>query len=202
MTAASTGEGASTTAFSGSSLVTESSRGLDLGSLGLVLALGNAGINGMAGTAVRGMAGLEDFVVMTFVTVDVVGGWTELGVVGVVDAVASDGTSCVEGVSDRVDGGSIVEGFRVGEALGVEAATFDAVVVGVGTSTSDVVSVCASWLDTSAVTSCGFCGSSTFLLLLSSTGRLLLDLALFVGNGASGRESQGSWIMMVSRVPG
>ena len=82
--------------------------------------------------------------------------------VGVVEVVASDGTSWVEGVSDRVDGGSRVEAFRVGEALGVEAVTFDAVVVGVGTSASDVVSVCAPWLDTSAVTSCGFWGSSTF----------------------------------------
>ena len=74
MAAASVGEDASTAAVSGSSLATDPSLELGLGSLGLALALGNAGIKGMTGTAVRGTAGLEDFAGMTFVPVDVVGG--------------------------------------------------------------------------------------------------------------------------------
>lgn len=64
--------------------------------------------------------------------------------VGVVEAVASDGTSWVEGVSDRVGGMSTVDGLGRGEALGVETAIFDVVVVGVGASTSVVLSVRAS----------------------------------------------------------
>lgn len=67
--------------------------GPGLASLGLDLALGKAGIRGMTGIAVRGRAGFADFAGVLLVAVDALGGWTELGVVGEVESVVSEGTS-------------------------------------------------------------------------------------------------------------
>lgn len=56
------------------SLLEESTFGLGLASLGLVLALGKAGTRGMIGMAARGTAGLEGLVGVALVAADVLGG--------------------------------------------------------------------------------------------------------------------------------
>jgi hypothetical protein len=91
--------------------------------------------------AARGAVGLDDFVGVTLVAVDVLGGWTELGVVGEVELADSDGTSWVDGVSDRAGGWCKADDLTAGETLGVDAAMLDVPVSGVATSICDPVSM-------------------------------------------------------------
>lgn len=151
----------------------------DLASLGL--ALGKIGSTGRAGTAARDAA----FAGFVGVAADVVvcEGWTEMGVVGEVDAADSEGGSCVDGVSGRGAGASTIDDFATATAvcLGAEA-------VLAGGSATVRASVC------SAMAPCSLIGSSTSGAPVSGTLRRLLDLAARAGNGKSGLDSQGSWI--------
>ena len=75
----------------------------DLVSLGLVF--GRTGRIGTAGIVARA-DGFPDLVGVGVPVLEECEGWTEIGVVGEVDAAYSEGRSCVDGVSDRGRGAS------------------------------------------------------------------------------------------------